>query len=210
MANTPQENVQRIETLEALEAHYGVPSMKGLNKELPALDKHCKRFIELSPFFLMATASGTKVDVTPRGDAPGSVQVEGDTTLLLPDWPGNRRLDSLKNILINPSVSLIFLIPNVGETLRILGTAEIITDEGLRARFETGLKKPLSVIRVSVETAFLHCSKAFLRSRLWEPDCWPDRSALPSAGEMFRDHMDLDMPIRDLDAAVENFKNELY
>lgn len=201
---------QRIETLEALEAHYGVPSQKGVDKELPALDKHCKRFIELSPFFLMATASGTKVDVTPRGDAPGSVQVVDDNTLLLPDWPGNRRLDSLKNILINPSVSLIFLIPNVGETLRILGAAEIFTDEALRARFETGLKKPLSVIRVRVQTAFLHCSKAFLRSRLWEPDCWPARSALPSAGEMFRDHMKLDMPIRDLNAVVENFKNELY
>lgn len=207
---TSQKAEGRIETLEALEAHYGVPSQKGLDKELRALDVHCKRFIELSPFFLMATANGAKVDVTPRGDAPGSVQVADDNTLLLPDWPGNRRLDSLKNLLTNPGVSLIFLIPNVGETLRILGTAEIFTDEALRARFEHDGKKPLSVIRVRVETAFLHCSKAFLRSRLWEPDSWPDRSALPSAGEMFRDHMKLDMPVPDLDAVVENFKNELY
>ncbi|WP_020398730.1 MSMEG_1061 family FMN-dependent PPOX-type flavoprotein [Kordiimonas gwangyangensis] len=200
----------RIETIEALRAHYGYPSDKGVEKELSALDKHCKRFIELSPFLMLATTNGDKVDVTPRGDAPGSVQVVGDSTILVPDWPGNRRLDSLSNILAHPNVSLIFLIPNVSETLRVLGSASIIVDEELRARFETKGKIPLSVISVEVKSAFLHCSKAFLRSKLWQSDSWPERSALASAGEMFRDHMELEMPVEDLDRIVDGFKNELY
>lgn len=200
----------RIETVEELRAHYGYPSDKGVEKELAALDRHCKRFIELSPFLMLATTNGDKVDVTPRGDAPGSVQVVGDTTLLVPDWPGNRRLDSLTNILAHAGVSLIFLIPNVAETLRVLGTARIMVDEDMRKRFETKGKIPLSVLEVEVKSAFLHCSKAFLRSRLWQPESWPERTALASAGEMFRDHMELEMPVEDLDRIVEGFKNELY
>jgi uncharacterized protein len=144
--------------------------------------------IGLSPFLLLATTGPDGLgDVTPRGDAPGFVAVEDDRTLLIPDRPGNNRLDSLSNIVERPGVGLLFLVPGLDETLRVNGLAELDVDEGLRARFTVNGKPALAVIRVAVREVYLHCGKAFMRSRLWDPSRHVDPKGLPSLGEMIRD-----------------------
>ncbi|WP_181705916.1 pyridoxamine 5'-phosphate oxidase family protein [Chthonobacter rhizosphaerae] len=182
----------KIETRDALRALYGPAGARSAMKQLPALDAHCRRFVSLSPFVLLATSGADGLcDVTPRGDAPGFVAVADDRTLLLPDRPGNNRLDSLMNIVDRPGVGLLFVIPGVDETLRVNGTAEIRTDADLLARFEVDGRAPRTVLRVQVLEAYLHCAKAFMRSRLWDPAAQVDRAALPSMGEMLRDQLQL-------------------
>ncbi|MEL6793131.1 MAG: pyridoxamine 5'-phosphate oxidase family protein, partial [Pseudomonadota bacterium] len=161
-------------------------------KEIDHLDAHCRRWLELTPFILLATTDGTRLDVSPKGDAPGFCRVEDDKHLLIPDWPGNNRIDGLRNIIRDPQVALIAIIPNVRETMRINGRASIHDDEALRRPFETRGKLPITVTRVAVEEVFLHCPKAFMRSKLWEPEAWPARSAVPSLGEIIKDHAELD------------------
>lgn len=178
-----------IDSLEALRTVYKPATGRSVAKVIPVLDGHCRRFISLSPFLLLATGApdGTS-DVSPRGDAPGFVGVADDTTLLLPDRPGNNRLDSLENIIARPGVGLLFMVPGVDETLRINGTAEIRTDADLLARFIVDGKLPLSVIRITVKEAYLHCAKALMRSSLWNPQAKVERSVLPTMGEMLQDH----------------------
>ncbi len=184
--------MSRIETLEQLRTHYKAVSPRAAQKVLARLDRHCRSFIALSPFVMLATSSAAgALDVTPRGDHPGFVTVEDDTTLLLPDRPGNNRLDSLTNLLENPGVGLLFLIPGVDETLRINGTAEIHVDPDLRARFAVGGKVPTSVLKISVREAYLHCAKAFMRSQLWDPAAQVERTVLPTLGEMLKDQIGL-------------------
>ncbi|WP_341992506.1 pyridoxamine 5'-phosphate oxidase family protein [Azorhizobium sp. AG788] len=184
--------MSRIETLEQLRTHYKAVSPRAAQKVLARLDRHCRSFIALSPFVMLATSSAAgAMDVTPRGDHPGFVAVDDDTTLLLPDRPGNNRLDSLTNLLENPGVGLLFLIPGVDETLRINGTAEIHVDPDLRARFAVGGKVPTSVLKVSVREAYLHCAKAFMRSQLWDPAAQVERTVLPTLGEMLKDQIGL-------------------
>jgi PPOX class probable FMN-dependent enzyme len=178
-----------ITDVDALRAHYGAASERALKKQLGHLDAHCVRFLELSPMMLLATSDGARLDVSPKGDAPGFVRPDGPGAVLVPDWPGNNRLDGLENILRHPQVGLIFLIPGLRETLRINGRASIHDEAEMRARFETRGRLPLTVLRVEVEEVFLHCAKAFMRSRLWEPESWPARAALPKGGEILRDHI---------------------
>jgi len=202
-----------VTTEAELRAIYGEPSQKVHDKQIARLDRHCRRFIELSPFFLVASSDGTRLDVSPKGDAPGSVRLEGERALLIPDWPGNRRLDGLRNLLRHSYAAVIFLIPNVSETLRVNGPATIHAEPEMLAPFETAAgKRPLTVLRVEAEEVFLHCAKAFLRSQLWQPDTWPERSALPSAGEMMRDHtgMPSDAPVESDEAMLAGFRKELY
>jgi len=201
----------KIETVEALRGIYKPVHERARQKEIPALDKHCRRFIELSPFLVLAThnADGL-VDISPRGDAPGFVSVPDDRTLLIPDRPGNNRLDSLQNIIENPTVSVIFLVPGVDETLRIRGTAEIRDDEDLRAGFEVRNRLPATVIRISVGTAFLHCAKALMRSRLWDPAAQVDRSVLPSLGQMIKDQVGIDVPVESQEEMVARYRETLY
>lgn len=163
----------RIETVEALREIYGEPSEGARNKVIDRIDAHCAKLISASPMLFMATGDGAKLDVSPKGDAPGFVQVESERALLVPDWPGNSRIDGMRNLLADPRVGLIFVIPGLRETLRVNGTAAIHDDEDLRARFETRGRLPLTVMRVTVRTAFMHCAKAFIRSRLWDPESWP-------------------------------------
>lgn len=170
---------------------YKAPSPRTLAKEVGTLDEHCRAIIAASPFFILATSDGTRLDTSPKGDGPGSVQVESDETLLLPDWPGNNRLDGLRNILAHPQIAMIFLVPGMTETLRVNGAATIHDDDDLRARFEVRGKRPITVTRVTVETAFMHCPKAFIRADLWKPETWPDRAALPTMAEIIRDHAEL-------------------
>ncbi|WP_193179362.1 pyridoxamine 5'-phosphate oxidase family protein [Nisaea sediminum] len=201
----------KIETVEALRAIYKPVHERARQKEIPVLDKHCRRFIELSPFLLLAThnAEGV-VDISPRGDGPGFVAMPDDSTLLIPDRPGNNRLDSLQNILENPTVSVIFLVPGVDETLRIRGRAEVRDDEDLRAGFEVQKRLPATVIRIAIDTAFLHCAKALMRSRLWDPATVNDRSVLPSLGQMIKDQIGIDMPVETQAEMVARYKETLY
>lgn len=183
-----------IENEEALRALYGPPGPRAVAKEIDHLDEHCRRWFALCPFILLATTDGKRLDVSPKGDGPGFCRVEDDKTLLIPDWPGNNRIDGLRNIVKDPQVALIAIVPNVKETMRVNGRATIHDDEDLRALFETRGKLPITVTRIAVEEVFLHCPKAFMRSHLWDADTWPERSALPTLGEIIKDHGALDGP----------------
>jgi PPOX class probable FMN-dependent enzyme len=180
-------------------------------KVQPALDGHMRQFIALSPFVCLGSSSDAGADVTPRGDTPGFVQVLDDRTLLIPDWPGNNRLDTLMNIEANPQVGLLFLIPGFVESLRVNGVAEISIDPALLERWTVNGKHPRSVLRVSVREAFLHCGKALLRSKLWEESAKVERSVLPSYGQMLKDQTQVRDTVEQIQASVEDgYKTRLY
>ncbi|SDA52745.1 pyridoxamine 5'-phosphate oxidase family protein [Mesorhizobium qingshengii] len=166
------------------------PTDGSIRKELKALDGHCRSFIGKSPFVLIGSSDGAgNADVTPKGDRPGFAAVLDDQTIAIPDRPGNNRLDTLENILLNPSVGLLFLIPGMNETLRVNGDARITIDAGLRERLAVDGKEPQSVVVVTVKAAYMHCAKAFMRSDLWKPETWYDRSTLPTLGQILRDQL---------------------
>jgi len=167
---------------------YGPATPRSLAKQIDHIDPHCRDFIAASPFLLMSTSDGSRLDVSPKGDRAGFVVVEDDKRLLIPDWPGNSRIDGMRNLLVHPHIGLIFLIPAVRETLRINGTATIHDDPALLEICANQGRLPLTVIRVAVEEVFLHCAKALLRSKLWQPETWLTERPVPSMGEMIRDH----------------------
>ncbi len=190
---------------------YPPPLERAVLKSQPALDAHMKAFIALSPFLCLGTSSASGADVTPRGDRPGFVQVPDDHTLLVPDWPGNNRLDSLGNIVESPAVGLLFFVPGMLETLRVNGTADVSFDEALIARWDVDGKRPRSVLRVAVTEAFLHCGKALIRSRLWEPGSQIDRRTLPTYGQMLKDQTRLPVTAEDIQRSVEEgYAKRLY
>ena len=170
-----------------LRALLGEPAAVVRAKVADRLNDLTRRFVDLSPFVLLATSApdGT-CDVSPRGDPPGFVRVLDERTLLLPDRPGNKLADSLRNVLRNPHVGLLFLVPGVGDTLRVNGRATLVTDEDLLAPCAVEGKVPKLGLRIEVDEVFTHCSKAFLRARLWDPETFVDRSELPSSGEVHR------------------------
>ncbi len=178
----PPTDPHRIASVAALEALYGEPAETSLRKEVDHVHPMYRTMIEASPFAVLATSGPDGLDVSPRGDAPGFVIVQDERTLLVPDRRGNNRLDSLRNVLADPRVSLIFLIPGVGETLRVNGRATISADPALLQRFVVNGKAPATVLVVAVETVFFQCSKALVRSRLWDPAAQIERSRLPSTG----------------------------
>jgi PPOX class probable FMN-dependent enzyme len=195
----------------SLREHYPPPIERARLKSLRKLDGHCRNFIAHSPFLCLGTAGDEGADVTPRGGAPGFVQVFDDVTLAIPDWPGNNRLDSLGNILARPQVGTLFLIPGVDETLRVNGTAEISTDPDLLARWEANGKQPRSVLVITVKEAFLHCGKALIRSRLWHDDYKVDRSELPSYGRMLKDQIQIADSAEQIEASIaEGYRDRLY
>jgi len=177
----------RIGDVEALEKLYGAPSGAAVEKEIDYLHPHYQRLIAASPFFVLATGGPDGLDASPRGDAPGFVVVEDEKTLLIPDRRGNNRVDSLRNIIANPCIALLFLIPGIGETLRVNGRAEISTDPALLGRFSIEGKLPRSVIVVRVDTVFFQCARAIFRSKLWDPARQIDRASLPSLGTIVSD-----------------------
>jgi PPOX class probable FMN-dependent enzyme len=190
---------------------YPEPLERAVLKTQRALDAHMKRFIALSPFLCLGSSSQDGADVTPRGDQPGFVHVLDDTTLLIPDWPGNNRLDTLMNIEANPQVGLLFLIPGFNESLRVNGTAEVSRDPALIERWTVNGKHPRSVLRVTVREAFLHCGKAIIRSKLWDESSRVDRSALPPYGQMLKDQIDVRDSAEEIQASVEDgYKTRLY
>jgi len=181
-------------------------------KEMPRLDEHCRRFIALSPFFCLGTMGGNgKADVSPRGDPPGFVKVLDDRTILIPDRPGNRRVDSMSNILSNPSVGLLFLVPGMEETLRLNGRASITRDPALLSDMAVDGKAPKLAIKVEIDEVFFHCGKALKRSRLWDQATRIDRKTFPSMGQLIHDQRKTGLTVEALDKFVEdNYRNELY
>jgi PPOX class probable FMN-dependent enzyme len=175
-----------VRDVAALEALYGDVNEASALKEITYLHPHYAAFIAASPFAVLATAGPDGLDASPRGDGPGFVEIVDDKTLLLPDRRGNNRIDSLRNILGNPQVALLFLVPGIGETLRVNGRADILADPGLLARLAIGGKAPRTVLCIHVESVFFQCSRALIRSELWNPDRRVPRSALPSTGEILQ------------------------
>ena len=171
-----------LTTVEQLEAHYGLPAGASMWKEIDHVNAQYRAFIEAAPFFVLASVGPEGVDASPRGDAPGFVRVTGERTLMIPDRRGNNRIDSLRNIVRDPRVSLLFLIPGVGETFRVIGRASISTDPALLEGFVFAGKTPRAVIVVDVERVYFQCSKALIRSKLWDPASLVDRKSLPSNG----------------------------
>ena len=200
----------RIADKAALRRLYDEPVREVLVKELSFLDGHCRALLAESRFYVIATQGADGLgDVTPRGDRTGQIQILDDRTIALPDWPGNNRLDTLSNILDNPAVGLLFVVPGLSETLRVNGTAEIRDDAALKALFETNGRLPLSVVVVTVRQAYIQCGKAFVRSQLWKPETWVDRSVLPPMGVIIRDHCQLGAVMTDQEIA-DDYKATLY
>ncbi|GAE32703.1 pyridoxamine 5'-phosphate oxidase family protein [Halalkalibacter hemicellulosilyticus] len=194
-----------IETEEQLRQMIGFPSELVNKKVISYLDHNCLEFIAKSPFLVISTSNKFGFcDVSPRGDNAGFVQVINKTHLIIPERPGNRRIDSMKNILSNPRVGLLFFIPGLGETLRVNGKAKLVTDDDLLNKMAVKGKKPLLGIGVEVEECFIHCAKAFIRSRLWEPSSWTEKSLLPSASKMLFKHAKL--PNTSADAIQERLE----
>jgi uncharacterized protein len=172
----------------ALRSLYPATHTLAAQKSLGALDPHAVEFIRRSPFLCIGTQNRDgKADVSPRGDPAGFVQVLDDRTLAIPDRPGNNRLDTLANILANPNLGLLFMIPGFDDTLRVNGTAFLSTDPDLLAAMAVNDRTPTLAIVVSVSEVFLHCAKAFRRSRLWDPDARQDRTEMPSLLKMILD-----------------------
>jgi hypothetical protein len=193
-----------------LRALHAPPKERTLRKQLDRIDRHCRRFIELSPFVVMATADAEgRMDATPRGGGQGFVTVADERTLLLPDRRGNNRLDSLSNLTEHPEIGLLFMIPGVDESLRVNGTVELRTDADLVESFRVGRSAPAVVLRITVREAYLHCGKAMMRSRLWSPEAKVDRSELPTLGAMLREQTGVG-PAESQSDMVARYRNELY
>ena len=173
-----------IESLAELEALFGPVGEASIRKEVPFLHPHYQAVIKASPFAVLATAGPAGLDVSPRGDPPGFVEVQDEHTLLLPERRGNNRVDSLRNILVDPRVALLFLVPGVGETLRVNGRARISVEPALLERFMMNGQPPKCVLVISVETVLFQCSRAIVRASLWQPVPADAPRPVPTAGEM--------------------------
>ena len=199
-----------ITSLAVLRQMYAVPQERAVRKQIASLDIHCRRFIELSPFVLLATSDTThNMDASPRGGEPGFVKIDATGALLIPDSPGNNRLDSFENIVTTGKVGLLFLIPGFDETLRVNGSARLSTSAADIGACTTPRRAPKLVVRVAVEAAYLHCAKAFMRSKLWEPGSLVDRSALPTAGKMISDQTGIHVAPETQEAMAKRYAPDL-
>lgn len=194
-----------------LRTTYREPNERAAQKVLGHLDRHSRAFIAMSPFCVISTAGANgQADASPRGDPPGFVAVADDRTLLVPDRPGNNQIDSLQNIVQQPRVGLLFFVPGMNETLRVKGVAEIVTDPTVLAPLSAGGKPPLSALRVTVEEAFLHCGRALIRSRLWDPEMRIERSSFPTYGQVLADQI-AGADAREIDDSEDEAnRNRLY
>lgn len=191
---------------------YKQPGGGAVGKDIAQIDPHFAHFISLSPFLCIGTASENGMcDVSPRGGEPGFVHVIDALTLAMPDRPGNNRLDTLGNITGNPGVGLLFFVPGFEDALRVNGLARVTTDAALMERFTADGKPPRSVMLIDVKEAYLHCSKAIRRAGLWTPEALVDRATFPTAGEVYRDQLKLEVPIEAIDASLEkDARDNLY
>ena len=204
---------QVVTGIEELRSVIGNPQPVSVKKQISDLDQHCCAFISLSPFLLIGTSNGVgRCDVSPKGDSPGFVQVLDNQTLVIPERPGNRRGDTLVNILENPHVGLLFIIPGIEDTLRVNGRATIVMDEELLDLTAHQGKRPVLAIAVQVQEAFLHCAKAFKRSHLWDADSQVPRNKLPSLAQMVQDHTNHEVcSLDDLEDYIkQSYETRLY
>jgi PPOX class probable FMN-dependent enzyme len=197
----------------ALRALMGTPSDLARKKQVSGLDQNCRDLIARSPFLLLGTSNAAgQCDVSPKGDAPGFVQVLDERRMVIPDRPGNKRFDGMRNILANPHVGVLFLVPGVGETLRVNGRAWITRDGELLDRLVAKGKRPELAIGIEVEEVFLHCAKAFKRSELWEPERWPSLEGLVCSAQIFLDHAKPEgMTVEDVQKRLDTgYRTTLY
>ncbi|MBL8629435.1 MAG: pyridoxamine 5'-phosphate oxidase family protein [Rhodospirillaceae bacterium] len=194
----------------ALRAVYKTPFEGAVKKVLPALENHGMAFIAASPFCVLATSDENgNLDASPKGGPPGFVKVHDAKTVMIPDWPGNNRLDGLENIITNPHVGVLFFVPGMNEMLRLNGRAVITTDPALKPAFETKGKLPISVIVITIDQVYLHCARALDRSALWDATRQVDRKQFPTIGQMLADQI-VGYDGVATDAMVEKHKNDLY
>lgn len=199
-----------VKTAEELRAIYGEPHERSVAKEIPYLSEQYQAFVKASPFIILASSGKEGIDCSPKGDAPGFVRILDEKTLAIPDRLGNNRVDNLLNIIADPRVSLLFVVPGIGETLRVNGRAQISNDADLLQSFAVSGRPPRTVLIVSVEAVYFHCSRAFVRAKLWDPAQHLPRGALPSAGDMLSaicDGFDAEKYDREL---PERVKKTLY
>jgi uncharacterized protein len=203
---------QPVTSLAALREIVGEPWELNLCKQLSSLDRHCRAFIARSPFVLIGTSDAAgRCDVSPKGDSPGFVRPLDEHMLVIPDRPGNRRADTLSNILENAHVGLLFIIPGMDETLRVNGRAQIVQDEDILAQCTVNGKTPLLGIAVEVEECFVHCGRSFIRAQLWDRTSWLPRHALPSTAQILMDHArPSDISIEELEQEIEAAYRRLY
>jgi len=173
-----------IETIDQLEAIYGKPSQASIIKEVPYLTSEYQKYIEASPFCALATSGPEGLDCTPRGDMPGFVKIQDETTILMPDRRGNNRVDSLRNIVREPKVGLLFLVPGSRNCLRVNGLAHLSTDPELKADFAVNGKEPRSIIVIKTRAVYFQCGRAIMRARLWEADAQKGAQELPTPGKI--------------------------
>ncbi|MCF8506706.1 MAG: pyridoxamine 5'-phosphate oxidase family protein [Caulobacter sp.] len=198
-------------TLDDLDRIYGQPKPTTKAKSLDHVDKYGRQFLALSPFCVISAADANgAMDVSPRGGEPGFVHVEDDRTVMLPDRPGNNRLDTLRNLVGgNGRIGMMFLIPGFDDVYRINGRARLSDDPALLERFVEFGRKPRSIVTVAVEEAFLHCPKAIMRGRLWETEAQVERTVMPTLSEMILDQLNLGRPTVDEAAVIERYRTQL-
>jgi PPOX class probable FMN-dependent enzyme len=201
-----------VSSEEELRAVVGEPPSHSVAKVLATIDPVARSFIEQSPFAFIASAGESGLlDVSPKGDPSGFVKVLDEQTLAVPDRLGNRRLDTFHNVLRNPNIGMIFLIPGVTHTLRISGKAIIVRDDDLRDTMKVNGKAPDHVLVVGIERVFPHCPKCMIRSRLWQPDTWGKPTAVPSFAEMLVAHAKPQKTVEQMQTMIEqNSKEKLY
>jgi PPOX class probable FMN-dependent enzyme len=201
-----------LTTAAEVEAVLGEQFESQVNKVIDHIDDHCRAWIERSPFVVLSSASATgAIDVSPKGDPPGFVRVLDPKTLAVPDRPGNHRGDTFRNVLENPNVGLMFVVPKRREVVRVSGTAMVVQDRPLLESMAVGDKVPSLALLVHVREAMFHCGKAMIRSHMWEPELWGDVEGLPSYGRALVDHASLDRPIEEVEHAMDlNEKHRLY
>jgi uncharacterized protein len=193
-----------VTTEASLRETMGGPMPRAVRKEIALLDAHCRALIAASPFVLVGSGDDEgNLDVSPKGDRPGFVQVLDEHTLAIPDRPGNRRADTFTNVVRNAGVGLLFLIPGKLETLRVNGRARIVRDASLLASMTVAGKTPALALVVTVEQAFIHCGKCMLRSGIWDASSWPDVSRLPSQAQCLVDHASLTESLEEVQASIE-------
>jgi len=199
-----------IQTIDQLRSLFKAPSERAILKELTHIDKHIQRFISLSPFLVISTGDQNhQMDASPRGGEAGFVKVLDPQTLLIPDSPGNNRLDSLSNILATSQIGLLFFVPGIDEVVRLNGRATIQTDVELLKHFQEMTNKPKLVIQVIVEAAYMHCPKALMRSKLWSVEQHQSIDAMPTLGEIIRDQTKMPAPLESREDMLKRYLPEL-
>lgn len=199
-----------IKETQQLREMYGTPSGRAKIKVLKGLEKHAINYISKSPFVVISTVdTNMNLDASPRGGAPGFVRVLDNNTLLIPDAKGNNRVDSLSNIVETGRIGMLFFIPGIDETLRVNGSAIVSTNPDYLQQFSTEKNLPKACIVITVEEMFLHCAKAFMRSKLWSEEAKLERSQFPTMGQMLNDQLEIDAPTESQEAMVQRYKNDL-